>query len=89
MQRKQYGTGTELTQKMSITNHALLIASVRHPLAGVDVMAEAVELIKDLGGEDTIEGGRLVVLNEAGQEIGDRTEELAFTLSHSSENYVY
>lgn len=74
---------------MSIASHALLIGTALHPLAGDDAVAAAVELIRHLGGEGVVEGGRLLTLNEAGEEVGDRTEELAYTLSHSSKSYAY
>lgn len=74
---------------MSIASHALLIGTALHPLAGDDVVVAAVALIRDLGGEDVVEGGRLIALNEAGEEVGDLTEQLAYTLSHSSKRYSY
>lgn len=74
---------------MSIASHALLIGSDLHPLAGDDAVAAAVELIRHLGGEDVVEGGRLIALNKVGEEVGDLTEELAYTLSHSSKRYAY
>lgn len=70
--------------------HALLIevADV-HPLKGIDPIREAVDLIASLGGQDATGGGRLIELNQAGQEVADHTEELAYTLSHSSPTYAY
>ena len=74
---------------MSIASHALLIGTDLHPLAGDDPVAAAVELLRNLGGEEVVEGCRLIALNEAGEEVGDLTEELAYTLSHSSKRYAY
>lgn len=74
---------------MSIASHVLLIGSTLHPIAEDDAVAAAVALIRDLGGEDVIDGGRLIALNEAGEEIGDFTEELAYALSHNSKSYAY
>ncbi|CAN7361067.1 hypothetical protein [Variovorax sp. LjRoot178] len=74
---------------MSIARHALLIGTDVHPLVGDDAVAAAVELIRELGDEEVVEGGRLIALNEAGEEVGDLTEQLAYTLSHSSKRYDY
>ena len=74
---------------MSIASHSLLIGGDLHPLVGDDAVAASVELIRSLGCEEVGEGCRLVALNEAGDEVGDLTEELAYTLSHSSKRYVY
>ena len=74
---------------MSIASHALLIGTTLHPLAGDDAIAAAVTLIRDLGGEDVVDGGRLIALNESREEVGDLTEEFAYALSHTSKSYAY
>lgn len=74
---------------MSIASHALLIGTDLHPLAGDDPIAAAVILIRERGGEEVVEGCRLIALTKAGEEVGDLTEELAYTLSHSSKRYAY
>lgn len=74
---------------MSIASHALLVGTALHRLAGDDPVAAAVAFIRDLGGEDVVDGGRLIALNESGEEVGDLTEELAYALSHSSKSYAY
>ena len=74
---------------MSIASHAVLIGTDLHSLAGDDPVVGGVKLLRALGGEEVVEGCRLVALNETDEEVGDLTEELAYTLSHSSKSYAY